>query len=501
VDHGSENPNVAVSWTPETGSRGYSVSWTAEPEDPDTSVDLPGEALATTGHLSPGTSWFNVRTLGADGRWSKTVHLGPFVILPDTTSPETTISKHPLRFGPPAAEFVFESNEDWARLECSLDREPFTTCTSPKIYGRLQARVHTFRVRAVDDGGNTDRTPARIRWTVDSQPPATTLTERPDAYARGVARFEFESSERHSSFRCKLDAAPFRDCASPRTYRDLEDGSHHFRVKALDRAGNADHSPATLTWIVDTRPPETTIDSGPPAASHKPTATFTLSSEVGAEFECRLDRGDWVACGEVTGLEDGRHVFRARARDRAGNADPTPARYSWRVDLPPETSLTSGPRGLTPSASATFRFSSPDSSASFQCRLDGGKWAACSSGKTYSSVGQGSRVCRVRARAAAGTADPSPARREWTVDTIAPNTTITAGPHASTGSGSARISFSASEAGSRFQCRLDAGRWRACSSPRRLSGLTKGAHVFRVRAVDAAGNADATPDAWSWTVH
>jgi hypothetical protein len=31
--------------------------------------------------------------------------------------------------------------------------------------------------------------------------------------------------------------------------------------------------------------------------------------------------------------------------------------------------------------------------------------------------------------------------------------------------------------------------------------LKKGAHVFRVRAVDAAGNADGTPDMWSWTVH
>jgi hypothetical protein len=39
----------------------------------------------------------------------------------------------------------------------------------------------------------------------------------------------------------------------------------------------------------------------------------------------------------------------------------------------------------------------------------------------------------------------------------------------------------------RFQCRLDDGDWRACSSPYRLAGLLPGGHYFAVRAFNRAG--------------
>ncbi|MFL5898870.1 MAG: hypothetical protein ACJ76D_10510 [Solirubrobacterales bacterium] len=52
--------------------------------------------------------------------------------------------------------------------------------------------------------------------------------------------------------------------------------------------------------------------------------------------------------------------------------------------------------------------------------------------------------------------------------------------------------FRASEAGSRFRCRLDGKPYRSCASPRRYR-VRAGRHVFRVFAVDAAGNRDRTP--------
>jgi hypothetical protein len=225
-----------------------------------------------------------------------------------------------------------------------------------------------------------------------------------------------------------------------------------------------------------------------------------MSSEANATFQCKLDDGVWDDCGPVTGLDDGKHVLKARAKDRAGNVDPTPAVRKWRVDLPPKTKITGGPSGPTSSTSATFRFSSDDSSATFECKLDGHSWSSCSSGKTYSSLAQGKHTFRVRAKDASGTRDHSPAQRTWKVDTVAPNTTITSRPRASTGSSSASFSFTSSERVT-FQCRLDGGVWRGCASPKSYKGLKNGSHVFRVRAVDAAGNVDKTPDAWSWTVH
>jgi len=51
--------------------------------------------------------------------------------------------------------------------------------------------------------------------------------------------------------------------------------------------------------------------------------------------------------------------------------------------------------------------------------------------------------------------------------------------------------FAASER-ARFECKLDAKPFRRCRSPLRAR-LAVGRHVFRVVAIDAAGNRDKTP--------
>ena len=91
----------------------------------------------------------------------------------------------------------------------------------------------------------------------DRTPPRTKILARPRAIltttrARARAVFRFTANERGSSFRCKLDRKPYRACASPRAYM-LAPGRHTVRIFAVDRAGNADRTPALLSLRIRRR--------------------------------------------------------------------------------------------------------------------------------------------------------------------------------------------------------------------------------------------------------
>ena len=85
----------------------------------------------------------------------------------------------------------------------------------------------------------------------DTKPPNTRLLASPSARTTGrSATFRFASSEARSTFRCKLDRRAWARCRSGVTYRRLARGLHTFRVRATDRAGNVDRTPARKTWRI-----------------------------------------------------------------------------------------------------------------------------------------------------------------------------------------------------------------------------------------------------------
>ncbi len=82
----------------------------------------------------------------------------------------------------------------------------------------------------------------------DTTPPETTITKQPRKRSgKRTARFAFKSSERGSSFECKLDRGGFEPCKSPLRER-VKPGKHRFAVVAIDRAGNRDPSPAKAAF-------------------------------------------------------------------------------------------------------------------------------------------------------------------------------------------------------------------------------------------------------------
>jgi|tagenome__1003787_1003787.scaffolds.fasta_scaffold20939752_2 hypothetical protein len=165
------------------------------------------------------------------------------------------------------------------------------------------------------------------------------------------------------------------------------------------------------------------------------------------------------------------------------------AHYALGADTrPPVTGLQSALPALTNARGASFAFSSTKSGVTFACRLDGAAWAACTSPVSYASVPDGTHSFSVRARDRYGIVEPAPPVRTWTSDT-APADTRALAILPSAVQPTASVTFSSADPTARFQCRIDAGPWAACTSPL----LVGGSHQLAVRAVDPAGNVDPTP--------
>src|SRR5215218_9297570 len=148
---------------------------------------------------------------------------------------------------------------------------------------------------------------------------------------------------------------------------------------------------------------------------------------------------------------------------------------------PPETNIDSGPSGTVSSASASFTFSSSEPGSTFECKLDTGSFGSCTSPRSYTGLSEGSHTFSVRATDAANNVDGTPASRTWTVDTAAPDTTIDSGPSGTITVADATFTFSSSEAGTTFECRLDGAAYSACTSAKSYTSLSNGVHTFDVR--------------------
>jgi hypothetical protein len=436
-----------------------------------------------------------------------------------TSGPTGTVPATGATFG-----FNAVSDPD-ASFQCKLDRPSlagsFVACGGPldksESYSGLTTNgSYTFSVRSVDPSGNTGNTVSRT-WTIDNTGPNVSINGGPAPGSRTkntLASFSLTTNE-PASFQCRLDGPSgpggFVSCSSTPGYASLPDGTYTLSVRGIDGVGNAGPT-VTRTWTVDTAGPTTSISGGPANGSRTVStgATFGLTASESATYECKLDTpsgaGSFVSCTSspsYSGLTDGSYTLTARGTDDLGNVGPSSATRTWTVDTQaPDTSITSGPSGLTSSSSPTFGFSSTEANSTFECKLDTGAWEPCNSttSKSYTSLSDGEHSFRVRATDDLAHTDSTEAVRTFTIDTVAPDTSISSGPSGDTTSTSASFGFTATEPGATFECKLDAGAWASCTSAKAYSGLATGPHTFLVRATDAAGNLDQSEAARGWTV-
>ncbi len=357
--------------------------------------------------------------------------------------------------------------------------------------------------------------------------PDTSIATRPPALTNSTtASFSFNADPAAgAAFECKLDAAAFAACTSPKAYPGLSgDGAgggsaHTFQVRAKN-AGGTDPSPASYTWTVDTVLPTAEITGPPPDPSDGESVAFAFEADEPATFSCSLEGPKPSAAAPCasgvaySNLPDGDYTFRVAATDPAGNVG-DPAAYAWAVDnsidepppAVPETAIGSRPPPLTNSTTAEFDFTAaPATGAGFECRLDGAAYSACTAPAAYSSLtGDGAvsgtaHSFQVRAKNAGGT-DPSPASYAWTVDTVRPALSLTGRPADPSAASDAAFSFSADEPVA-FACALSGPRSSGrsgCSPGIAYPGLPDGRYVFELTATDPAGN-PADPVAYEWRV-
>ena len=475
--------------------------------------------LVLGGQLAAGSHTLQVRAVDEGELADPTPAVHTWTFGSDTTAPETLINLGPLAMTTePSAMFAFSSSEapeTFAFFECSLDNAEFSQCTSPSTFSGLAVGWHTLRVRAVDVFGNADQTPAGYIWQVTAVPPETSINSVPvSSSTNTTATFVFSSSEPGSTFECSLDSEAFTACSSPLGLTGLSLGAHTFAVRATGLAGTTDATPATYTWTVEALPPP---NCGP---------VITII----ADHDAWLEQSD---PNKNTGTDSDLMV-----RSKGPNQN---SRTVVRFPLPLQPDrctvlsatlhlfATSGQAGRTLQAVRLASTWSEDTITWGNQPATTGTAATTASGTGYL---QWNVTSQVQAMISSGQPfgfvikdaaenDPS---NSWeqkfyskekgagmpelvitfapapAADTIAPVTVIETRPDAITAATGASFTFSSTEVGGTFQCSLDGSAFAPCASPASYSGLALGNHLFRVRAIDAAGNADPTPASHDWSI-
>src|SRR2546428_476491 len=497
-------PNTTLSRSP-TNATSASFSFSADKAGSTFQCKLDAASYSScaspqayAGPLAAGSHTFSVQATDTAGNTGTASYMWTI----DTTAPVVTISSKPANpTNATSASFGFSADKAGSTFQCKLDAGSYASCASPQAYaGPLAAGSHTFSVQATDAAGNTGT--ASYTWTIDTTAPVVTISSKPANPTNATsASFSFSADKAGSTFRCKLDAASYSSCASPQGYGGpLAAGSHTFSVQATDTAGNT--GTASYTWTVDLTAPMVSISSKPANPTNQTSASFSFTSDkVGSTFQCQLDGGALGPCSSPWSyagpLAAGSHTFTVTGTDPAANS--STASYTWTIDTTaPVVTISSKPANPTNATSASFGFSADKAGSTFQCKLDAGSYAACSSPQAYAGpLAAGSHTFSVQATDTAG--NTGTAGYTWTIDLTAPVVTISSKPANPTNATSASFSFSADKAGSTFQCKLDAASYASCSSPQAYAGpLAAGSHTFSVQATDTAGNTGTA--SYTWTI-
>ncbi|UYL09303.1 Ig-like domain-containing protein [Bdellovibrio sp. SKB1291214] len=402
-----------------------------------------------------------------------------------------------------------------ATYQCSLDGAAYATCTAVMNYV-LAAGSHTFKSRVYDGAGNVSSVQTHS-WTIDTTPPTVTITSKPAAMTNSMTgTFAFVGTDTGgasiSGYECELDGGGYSACTTGKSYSSLADGSHTFKVRATDSAGNIGTA-TTYTWTINTVSPMASITASPDNITNQTTANFSFyatppSGGSISSYQCNLDSAGWATCSSpksYTGLTQGSHTFEVRSIDNLSNVSDATS-YTWLIDTTnPTLTITDKPDADTNTATAQFKFTGGDTGGAtiekYYCELDSAGYTECASPKNYTSLAEGSHTFNVKVMDTAGNTS-AVQTYSWDVDLTAPTLTLLTKPNSLTNQTTAAFTFSGADSSGSvagYECKIDGGAVTSCTSGVSYSSLAAGAHSFEVSALDAAVNYSAAVS-YSWTI-
>ncbi|WP_158283946.1 Ig-like domain-containing protein [Pseudomonas sp. OV226] len=384
----------------------------------------------------------------------------------------------------------------------------------------LGAGSHVYAVRQTDIAGNVSAVEQQT-FVLDTSVAVPTLTLAADtgsSASDGITKHNLVNVgalEDGASWEYSADGGTTWFPGTGNSFA-LSDGSHSYKVRQIDVAGNVSVASAARIFVLDMSVVVPTlslaVDTGS-SASDGITRTNLVNVgglEASASWQYSYDGG--ASWSEGTGssftLIDGSHSYVVRQTDKAGNlAISSTQTYVLDTGAPAAASLAlaldtgmSNSDGIT--NSGVVNISGLEAGASWQYQVDGsGTWVN-GSGTSF-TLGNGSHTYAVRQIDTAGNLSAVSATQTLVLDTTAfsaPTLALVQDTGKSTSdsiTNNKLVNVAGLESGyASWEYSVDGGAWQAGSGT--TFSLGEGSHSYAVRQTDKAGNVSVASTVKTW---
>ncbi len=397
----------------------------------------------------------------------------------------------------------------------------------------IGAGVHTLYVIAKDEAGNWQpvNQATSYTWTIDtSTPVAQFISGLPDPITNDTTFNIMVGGQDIISYKYKLDDNQWSGeiaINDPIIRTGLSHGAHQIQVIGKNSAGTwqSENNATVHSWIVDTTPPAYNVDFTLQNLPNNPTAETSINVTVDGtgivKYKYKINNEDWSGPQDLSvvisrsGLLDNTYTLYVIVLDEAGNWTPEDqaATYTWRVDTTnPIAAITNRPENPTNQNWASFIIAGTGI-IQYKYKVNTGNWSDwidVSQHIELSGLPDGLYTIYVCGRKS--TTPPYFEQPEseattytWEVDTIPPVAVLSNLPENPTQNNSINIQVGGNGVVA-YRYRINNGPWTPATSdiikefPIALSGLSPALYQIDVIARDLAGNWQATPTTYQWTI-